>query len=327
MPLNSIALDQTLFTVYDSLLSEVAVLGFEYGYSLNDPNSLVLWEAQFGDFANGAQTIIDQFIVCSESKWQRSSGLVMLLPHGYEGQGPEHSSARLERYLQSCAEDNIQVCNLTTPAQYFHVLRRQVKRDFRKPLVIMTPKSLLRHKECVSPVEQLSGRFQEVIDDAAVAKPERVRRVLLCSGKVFYDLQEKRAERKIDNVAIVRVEQLYPFPEGTLRQAFSRFATAREWVWVQEESQNMGGWSFVEPRLRSMGYAFDYVGRDASASPATGSLKVHKREQAESLVEAALAAAVPHLVGSSRNAALSATHPARETTNRLECRQTAASLG
>ena len=249
IPLNSIQPEQTLFAVYDSLLSETAVLGFEFGYSLDDPNTLVLWEAQFGDFANGAQTIIDQFIVCSESKWQRSSGLVLLLPHGYEGQGPEHSSGRLERFLQACAEDNIQVCNLSTPAQYFHALRRQVKRDFRKPLIIMTPKSLLRHKDCVSPIELLAnGRFQEVIDDAAVAKPERVRRVLLCSGKVYYDLLEKRMERKIDNVAIVRLEQLYPFPEAQLRQIFGHYLMSREWVWVQEESQNMGGWSFVEPR-------------------------------------------------------------------------------
>jgi 2-oxoglutarate dehydrogenase E1 component len=300
LPLNSIEGAQPLFAVYDSLLSEAAVLGFEFGYSLNDPNSLVLWEAQFGDFGNGAQTIIDQFIICSESKWQRSSGLVMLLPHGYEGQGPEHSSARLERYLQACAENNIQVCNCTTPAQYFHVLRRQVKRDFRKPLIVMTPKSLLRHKECLSPLDQLTGgRFHEVLDDQAV-KADRVRRVLLCSGKVFYDLQEKRAERKIEDVAIVRLEQIYPFPEPLLRQAFSRFTGAREWVWVQEESQNMGAWTFVEPRLRGMGYGFDYVGRDASASPATGSLKMHQREQAE-LTDAALAAAAPHLVGSSRN--------------------------
>jgi 2-oxoglutarate dehydrogenase E1 component len=300
VPLNSLRTDKTLFRVWDSLLSETAVLGFEFGYSIEDPNTLVLWEAQFGDFANGAQTIIDQFLVCSESKWQRSSGLVMLLPHGYEGQGPEHSSARLERFLQSCADDNIQVCNLSTPAQYFHALRRQVKRDFRKPLVIMTPKSLLRHKDCVSPLDQLAGgHFAEVIDESAL-KPERVRRVLMCSGKAYYDLLEKRTERKIEDVAIIRLEQFYPFPEAQLRQAFGRYASAREWVWVQEESQNMGGWNFVDPRLRGMGYSFAYVGRDASSSPATGSLKIHKREQAE-LVEAALAAAVPHVVGASRN--------------------------
>jgi 2-oxoglutarate dehydrogenase E1 component len=293
------------FAVYDSLLSEQAVLGFEFGYALDAPNTLVLWEAQFGDFANGAQNIIDQFIVCSESKWQRSSGLVLLLPHGYEGQGPEHSSARLERHLQACAEDNIQVCNLTTPAQYFHALRRQLKRDFRKPLFLMTPKSLLRHKDCVSPVEEfVAGHFREVLDDPA-ARTEATRRVLLCSGKVYYDLIERRAERKIEGVAIVRLEQYYPFPEAQLRQVLGRYDSAREWVWVQEESQNMGGWGFVEPRLRAMGRPVDYVGRDASASPATGSLRVHKREQSE-LVEAALGAKVPHVV-SSRNGSASAT--------------------
>jgi len=299
IPINSLH-EGELFNVYDSLLSESAVLGFDFGYSLDSPGALVLWEAQFGDFANGAQTIIDQFIVCSESKWQRSSGLVLLLPHGYEGQGPEHSSARLERYLQSCAEDNMQVCNLTTPAQYFHVLRRQIKRDFRKPLFIMTPKSLLRHKECVSPIEELaSGRFHEVLIDPGV-NAERVSRVLLCSGKLYYDLLERRTERKIDSVAIVRLEQIYPFAEALLQDVFTQYKSAREWVWVQEESQNMGAWSFVEPRLRALGYPFAYVGRDASASSATGSLRVHKQEQAE-LVDAALGAAVPHVVGSSRN--------------------------
>ena len=300
VPLNSLTPGETRFAIYDSLLSEAAVLGFEFGYSLDAPNALVLWEAQFGDFVNGAQVIIDQFIVCSESKWQRSSGLVLLLPHGYEGQGPEHSSGRLERFLQSCAEDNIQVGNLTTPAQYFHALRRQVKRDFRKPLILMTPKSLLRHKDAVSPIDDLAkGHFHEVLDDAT-AKPEKIRRVLLCSGKVYYDLVDRRTQKANEEVAIVRLEQLYPFPDAELRQIFSRYKVAREWVWVQEESQNMGGWSFAEPRLRALGYSFDYVGRDASASPATGSLKVHKQEQAE-LVEAALGSPVPHLVGATRN--------------------------
>ncbi len=287
-----------LFSIYDSLLSEAAVLGFEFGYSFEAPNALVLWEAQFGDFANGAQVVIDQYLVCCESKWQRSSGLVLLLPHGYEGQGPEHSSARLERFLQACAEDNIQVCNLTTPAQYFHALRRQVKRDFRKPLVILTPKSLLRHKDCTSSLEELvSGSFHDVIDDAN-AMPQRARRVLLCSGKVYYDLLARRSERKIDNVAIIRIEQLYPFPEEALREILNRYEAAREWVWVQEESQNMGAWSFMEPRLRAMDRALSYVGRDAGASSATGSLKVHQREQNE-LVEAALGQAVPHFVRAS----------------------------
>jgi 2-oxoglutarate dehydrogenase E1 component len=300
LPLNALRPGQAVFTAYDSLLSEAAVLGFEFGYSLDDPQSLVLWEAQFGDFANGAQVIIDQFIVCSESKWQRDSGLVMLLPHGYEGQGPEHSSARLERYLQLCAEDNIQVANLTTPAQYFHVLRRQMKRPFRKPLVLMTPKSLLRHKQAVSPVEEFTeGQFREVIDDTV--DPGPVRRVLLCSGKVYYDLLEQRAGGNRDDVAIVRVEQLYPFPVEMLRRALARYRNAREWVWVQEESMNMGGWGFMEPRLRALGFTVQYVGRDSSASPATGSHRVHVREQKE-LVEAAIEGPVPHLVRASGNA-------------------------
>jgi 2-oxoglutarate dehydrogenase E1 component len=294
-PLNSLAENQAQFTAYDSLLSEAAVLGFEFGYALDAPGTLVLWEAQFGDFANGAQVIIDQFIVPSFSKWQRDNGLVMLLPHGYEGQGPEHSSARLERFLQACAEDNIQVCNLTTPAQYFHLLRRQMKRNFRKPLFLLTPKSLLRHKEAVSPVDQFtSGLFHEVIDDTQ-ADPNRVRRVLLCSGKIYYDLLEGRAKRGAEEVAIIRVEQFYPFRDDLFKQLLHRHRKAREWAWVQEESQNMGGWSFMEPRLRALGYAIEYVGRDASASTATGSLKVHQREQRE-LVDAALRQPLPHLV-------------------------------
>ncbi|CAN5661912.1 2-oxoglutarate dehydrogenase E1 component [soil metagenome] len=297
VPLNHIAPgEQAEFCVYDSMLSEAAVLGFDYGYSLDAPDMLICWEAQFGDFVNGAQVIIDQFIVSAESKWGRASGLVMLLPHGYEGQGPEHSSARLERFLQLCAEDNIQVINASTPAQYFHVLRRQMRRNFRKPMVIMTPKSLLRNRQASSPVEDLvSGRFQEVIDDPA--KPDRVRRVVLCSGKVYYDLLARRDEAgKRDEVALVRLEQLYPWPAEALKTALSRYASAREWVWAQEESQNIGPWSFVAPRLAELtGHHFDYVGRDASASPATGSHVVHEREQKE-LVEAAIGAPVPHLV-------------------------------
>jgi 2-oxoglutarate dehydrogenase E1 component len=299
-PLNALREGQAHFAAYDSLLSETAVLGFEFGYALDAPDTLVMWEAQFGDFANGAQVIIDQFIAASQSKWQRDSGVVMLLPHGYEGQGPEHSSARLERYLQLCADDNLQVCYPSTPAQYFHLLRRQMKRPFRKPLVVMTPKSLLRHKACVSPLEELvSGRFHEVLDDVA-ADPARVRRVLLCSGKVYYDLLERRAEEEAGEVAIVRLEQFYPFPEELLRRALSRYRKAKEWVWVQEESQNMGGWFFMEPRLRGMGYNVEYVGRDASASPATGSRQVHLREQRE-LVESAIRAPVPHLVRATGN--------------------------
>jgi len=271
------------------------VLGFDFGYSLDAPNTLVLWEAQFGDFANGAQVIIDQFVASSESKWQRDSGVVLLLPHGYEGQGPEHSSARLERYLQLCAENNMQVCYPSTPAQYFHVLRRQMKRNFRKPLILMTPKSLLRHKAAVSPLDEfVTGRFHEVLDDTK-ADPGRVERVLLCSGKVYYDLQELRNQQETAKLAIVRVEQFYPFPQEQLRQALQRYRKAREWVWVQDESQNNGGWTFMEPRLRAMGFDFVYVGRDASASPATGSIQIHKREQAE-LVDAAVWGEVPHIV-------------------------------
>jgi 2-oxoglutarate dehydrogenase E1 component len=294
-PLNALGPDQAAYTAYDSLLSEAAVLGFDFGYSLDAPHTLVLWEAQFGDFANGAQVIIDQFMASSESKWQRDSGVVMLLPHGYEGQGPEHSSARLERYLQLCAEDNLQVCYPSTPAQYFHLLRRQMKRVFRKPLVVMTPKSLLRARAASSPVDELiQGHYHEVLDDAA-ADPDHIRRVLLCSGKIYYDLAERRRQEKMDDVAIIRLEQLYPFPDELLTQMLGRFGGAEEWVWVQEESQNMGGWTFVEPRLRALGYEFKYVGRDASASPATGSHEVHVREQRE-VVEAALRGPVPHLV-------------------------------
>ncbi len=298
VPLNCIPGQKAEICAYDSLLSEAAVLGFDYGYSLDEPNMLILWEAQFGDFANGAQVIIDQFIASAESKWGRASGLVMLLPHGYEGQGPEHSSARLERFLALCAEDNIQVVHPSTPAQYFHLLRRQVKRDFRKPLIVMTPKSLLRSKQAVSTLGELaSGRFQDVIDDAV--PPDRVKRVVLCSGKVYYDLVARREQaNKAREVAIIRLEQFFPWPVDALKAAVGRYRSAREWVWCQEESQNMGGWSFVSPRLRdpeTINQDFKYVGRDASASPATGSHTVHDREQAE-LVEAAIGAAIPHLV-------------------------------
>ncbi len=299
VPLNNIQPGhQAELSVYDSLLSEAAVLGFDYGYSLEEPNMLILWEAQFGDFANGAQVIIDQFIASAESKWGRASGLVMLLPHGYEGQGPEHSSARLERFLSLCAEDNIQVVYASTPAQYFHVLRRQIKRNFRKPLILMTPKSMLRNKVAVSSVTDLvTGRFREVIDDTVEANG--VRRVVVCSGKLYYDLAAARAKgENADEVAIVRLEQLYPWPAEALSKALGRYNNASEWVWAQEESQNMGAWTFVAPRLRDLiGESFDYVGRDPSASPATGSHAVHEREQVE-LVEAALGASLPHLVGS-----------------------------
>jgi 2-oxoglutarate dehydrogenase E1 component len=295
-PLAHLDPNQASFDVYDSSLSEAAAMGFEFGYSLDDPGSLVMWEAQFGDFANGAQVIIDQFLTSCESKWNRSSGLVLLLPHAYEGQGPEHSSARLERFLQLCAEDNIQVVYPTTPAQYFHLLRRQAKRNFRKPLVVMTPKSLLRLPAATSFISEFThGHFAEVLDDPT-AHPEAVTRVLLCSGKVYYDLTRKRDELATSHVAIVRLEQFYPWPGDQLATVLARYRGCREWVWVQEESQNMGGWTFVEPRLRAMGFPFEYVGRDASASPATGSHHVHEREQ-ELLVRGAFAATPPAPIG------------------------------
>ena len=279
---------QERICIYNSLLSEAAVLGFDYGYSLDYPDMLCLWEAQFGDFANGAQTIIDQFIVSAESKWQRPSGIVLLLPHGYEGQGPEHSSGRLERFLQLCAEDNIQVCNLTTAAQYFHVLRRQVKRDFVKPLVIMTPKSLLRAEFASSSATDFTkGRFEEILPAPKNVPNEKVRRVVLCSGKVYYDLLNHREKNKITNAAIIRVEQLYPLAESKLRGITKGVSKNAKVVWCQEEPQNMGAWTFMEPRLRRLFQReIEYAGRDASASPAVGALAIHKREQARLVKDA-----------------------------------------
>src|SRR5256712_5732497 len=282
VPLMHLAEKQARICIYNSQLSEAAVLGFDYGYSLDYPKMLCLWEAQFGDFANGAQTIIDQFIVSAESKWQRPSGIVLLLPHGYEGQGPEHSSGRLERFLQLCAEDNIQVCNLTTSAQYFHLLRRQMKRDFIKPLVIMTPKSLLRAEFASSPAKEFtSGKFEEILGSPEVGPANKMKRVILCSGKIYYDLINYRAEKKIDNAAIIRMEQLYPLHETKLKSMMKAFPKTIGIVWCQEEPENMGGWSFIEPRLRKLfEREIAYAGRDASASPAVGSLVRHKREQA-----------------------------------------------
>jgi 2-oxoglutarate dehydrogenase E1 component len=281
VPLMHLAEKQARICIYNSQLSEAAVLGFDYGYSLDYPKMLCLWEAQFGDFVNGAQTIIDQFIVSAESKWQRPSGIVLLLPHGYEGQGPEHSSGRLERFLQLCAEDNIQVCNLTTSAQYFHVLRRQMKRNFIKPLIIMTPKSLLRAKFASSRAEEFTnGRFEEILGSSEAGAAEKMKRVILCSGKVYYDLLNYRAEHKVDNVAFVRVEQLYPLAETKLRSMLKPFPATATLVWCQEEPQNMGAWSFIEPRLRKLfGREIAYAGRKASASPAVGALAIHKRDQ------------------------------------------------
>jgi 2-oxoglutarate dehydrogenase E1 component len=290
-PLNHIRDGQRRFEVVNSMLSEEAVLGFEYGYSLSEPNALVLWEAQFGDFANGAQVVFDQFISSGERKWLRMSALTCLLPHGYEGQGPEHSSARLERYLQMCAEDNMQVANCSTPANYFHILRRQLKREFRKPLILMTPKSLLRHKRCVSRLDELAdgSSFHRVLYDDAqhgigevkLVRDDQIRRVVLCTGKVYYDLFEEREKRGLDDVYLMRVEQLYPFPMKALAQELSRFKQA-DVVWCQEEPKNMGAWSFVEPYLE---WVLDhagskvkrprYVGRPAAASTAVGQMSKH----------------------------------------------------
>jgi len=288
VPLMHLAEKQARICIYNSQLSEAAVLGFDYGYSLDYPEMLCLWEAQFGDFANGAQTIIDQFIVSAESKWQRPSGIVLLLPHGYEGQGPEHSSGRLERFLQLCAEDNIQVCNLTTSAQYFHVLRRQMKRDFIKPLIIMTPKSLLRARFASSPAEEFTdGRFEEILNSPKVGPTEKMQRVIFCSGKVYYDLLNYGDAEKIDNAAIIRIEQLYPLAGKKLGAMLKPFPKTATLVWCQEEPQNMGAWSFIEPRLRRLlGRDIAYAGRKASASPAVGALAIHKREQAALVAEA-----------------------------------------
>ena len=296
VPLNHVAEGQARFEVIDSPLNEAGVLGFEYGYSLAEPNALVLWEAQFGDFANGAQVIIDQFICSAESKWLRMSGLVMLLPHGYEGQGPEHSSARLERYLQLSAEDNWQVINPTTPANYFHALRRQMRRSFRKPLVVMTPKSLLRHKDAVSTLADFGpgSSFRRILAETdQLAADAKVRRVVLCSGKVYFDLVAERRKRKIDDIAIMRIEQLYPFPFTRLGVRLSQYPNA-EVVWCQEEPENMGAWHFVDRRIERALASIDvkakrpaYVGRAEAASPATGSARTHLKEQAD-LVDRAL---------------------------------------
>ena len=292
VPLQAVARDGAQFIIANSLLSEAAVLGFEYGYSSVDPDRLVLWEAQFGDFANGAQIIIDQFISSSERKWNRSCGIVMLLPHGYDGHGPEHSSARMERFLQLCAEDNMQVCNLTTPAQIFHALRRQIARSFRKPLIIMSPKNLLRHPRAVSSVADFErGPFRTVLDDPARGDgvdPEQTRRVLICSGKVYYTLLAAREDSAFEDVALLRLEQLHPFPFEELRSVLSGYS-ARDFMWVQEEPWNMGGWSFVRDRLQRAlpdDAVLRYVGRPEAASPATGSYRLHEQEESEFVREA-----------------------------------------
>ena len=301
IPLNNISKGQKNFEIIDSLLSELAVLGFEFGYSLSEPETLVLWEAQFGDFANGAQIIIDQFISSGESKWGRASGLVMLLPHGYEGQGPEHSSARLERFLQLCAGENIQVVNCTTPSNYFHVLRRQMHREFRKPLIIMTPKSLLRHKKCVSDISEFSKKstFHRVLEDDAYSeinnllalkkRDDQIKKVVMCSGKIYYDLIEAREKIKNDKVTFVRLEQLYPFPAKTLANVLKRYTKAN-FIWCQEEPKNMGAWNtvrnYIDRTLEMINFgdkSVKYVGRKAASSTATGNLNKHLAQQKEIL--------------------------------------------
>ncbi|QTA87504.1 2-oxoglutarate dehydrogenase E1 component [Desulfonema magnum] len=289
VPLNAVAENQGVFSVYNSMLSEAAVLGFEYGYSVTQPRGLVIWEAQFGDFANNAQGVIDLYIVSGESKWQRLSGLVMLLPHGLDGLGPEHSSARPERFFQLCADNNIQICNPTTPGQYFHLLRAQAKRSFRKPLVLLSPKSLLRHPLAVSELSDMSsGHFQEVLDHED--NPDAPRRVIFCSGKIYYDLLQRRESLKADTIAVVRLEQVYPFPRTQLEKAVEKYRQTKQWVWVQEEPANMGAWNFVAPRLETLTETpIAYIGRKTCSSPATGFSNIYKEEQA-SIIEQAVGA-------------------------------------
>jgi len=275
-PLNSISTTAN-FEAYNSLLSEYGVLGFDYGYSITLPNTLTIWEAQFGDFSNGAQIMLDQFISCAEDKWKVMSGLVMLLPHGYEGQGAEHSSARLERYLQMCAKYNMQIVNCTTPANFYHVLRRQLKREYRKPLVVFTPKSLLRHPKCVSSIADLSnGKFEGIIDDTI--NPKSADKLVLCSGKIYYELLSRREEEAVENVALVRVEQLFPLDKQRIKELIEKYK-AKEVVWVQEEPENMGAWTFILTELRS--YGIDVIAREASAATASGSSKTSTAEQNE----------------------------------------------
>ena len=300
VPLNNISNKQKNFEVVDSFLSELAVLGFEYGYSLVEPNTLTIWEAQFGDFANGAQVVIDQFVASGERKWSRASGLVMLLPHGYEGQGPEHSSARLERFLQLCSNDNMQVMNCTTPANYFHALRRQMHRDFRKPLIIMTPKSLLRHKNCISDLEDFSKKnsFHRILWDHAIdpkskgfielKKPKKIKKVVLCSGKIYFDLIEAREKFKTDDVVVFRIEQLYPFPAKALAKELKPYAKNSKFYWCQEEPKNMGAWFSVRDyiqwtldNIKANNNYISYIGRSPDASPATGYAKRHMTQQQE----------------------------------------------
>ncbi len=277
-PLNTLGTTYK-FDIYNSLLSEYGVLGIEYGYALADPNALTIWEAQFGDFFNGAQIIVDQYVASAETKWQRGNGLVMLLPHGYEGQGPEHSSARIERFMELCADSNIQVVNCTTPANFFHVLRRQLHREFRKPLIVFTPKSLLRNPMCVSPIADFTkGKFQELIDDSFVTE-KSVKRVLFCSGKIYYDLLEKQQTDKRKDVAIVRIEQLYPTPMAAMQKVKAKYSNSTEFFWVQEEPENMGAWPYMCRKFRKNELQLEVISRKESASTATGYAKQHTSQQ------------------------------------------------
>jgi 2-oxoglutarate dehydrogenase E1 component len=291
VPLTHLDGQQARFRVTDSTLSEEAVLGFEYGFSTADPDTLVIWEGQFGDFANGAQVIIDQFITSGEAKWERLSGITLFLPHGYEGQGPEHSSGRLERFLQLSAELNCQVCVPSTPVQMFHLLRRQMLRALRKPLIVMTPKSLLRHKLSTSTMADLAeGHFHNIIDEQDPIEPAQVRRLVLCSGKLYYDLLEQRRADKFTDVALVRIEQLYPFPGDEYQAIIERYSSARDVVWCQEEPQNQGAWYQIRHRLQAAlgpAHSLLYAGRDSAAAPATGVHALHLKEQ-QALVQAAL---------------------------------------
>ncbi len=292
VPLRELGDKEGNFRVFDSLLSELAVLGFEYGFSTTEPKTLVLWEAQFGDFANGAQVVIDQFISSGEHKWGRACSLVMLLPHGFEGQGAEHSSARLERYLQLCAVHNMQVCVPTTPAQMFHLLRRQMIRNCRKPLIVMTPKSLLRHKLCVSTLEDLThGTFNWVMPEIDEIDAEKVKRVIICSGKIYYELLEARRVNQVYDIAILRIEQIYPFPGERLDELLSQYTNTNELIWCQEEPKNQGGWDFSKLRIPAFlneRWQLGYAGRQPSSAPAVGSAKLHAKEQQE-IIYAALA--------------------------------------
>ncbi|HET6990557.1 MAG TPA: 2-oxoglutarate dehydrogenase E1 component, partial [Bacteroidia bacterium] len=278
-PLNNIKPDQASFSIYNSLLSEYAVLGFEYGYALATPNTLVIWEAQFGDFTNGAQLIIDQYMSSAEDKWKLMNGIVLLLPHGYEGQGAEHSSARIERFLQLCAEENMQIVNCTTPANFFHVLRRQLKRDFRKPLVVFTPKSLLRHPKCISSLDDLAkGSFREIIDDEN-ADTTKITRLIFCWGKFYYDLLAQKEKENNPSIAFIRMEQMYPFPAKQFDKIIAKYKNANEYIWAQEEPENMGAWEFLCRKVKNV--KLKLISRYESASTATGSHVAHEREQEE----------------------------------------------